>query len=169
MMKSVIVGVDQIPKVEDVKDVPLDNPIEVYKLCREMEDICEREEGIGLSAAQLGVPWKLFVMKSNGFPLVPKGEYGYFVNCDYEATTTEQVVSLEGCLSVRSQDGQLRLFQVKRYTKIKLYGYILDNKLRFFHVDCDAGFSDQAVVLQHEIDHHRGILISDLGEEIFVY
>jgi len=169
-MKLAIVDVDKIP--ENIKDVSLDDPMEIFKICREMESVCEKEDGLGLSAAQLGVPLKLFVMKSEGFPLVPKGEFGYFVNCNYETTEGEQVVSLEGCLSVRSQDGQLRLFQVDRQTSIRIKGYILElnnEDLRFSAVDCEVGFNEQSVVLQHEIDHQRGVLISDIGKEIMIW
>lgn len=165
-MKLAIVDVDQIPK--NIEDVSMDDPMEIFKTCREMEMLCEAENGIGLSAAQLSIPLKLFVMKSEGFPLASKDEYGYFVNCDYEATKDEQVVSLEGCLSVRSEDGQLRLFQVERYTDIRINGYILHN-LEFFAVDCEVGFNEQSVVLQHEIDHQRKVLISDIGKEIMIW
>jgi peptide deformylase len=166
-MKLAIVDVDQIPK--NIEDVSMDDPIEIFKICREMEMLCEAENGIGLSAAQLGLPLKLFVMKSEKFPLVSKDEYGYFVNCDYEATEGEQVVSLEGCLSVRSDDGQLRLFQVDRHTHIRINGYIIFDNLKFSAVDCEVGFNEQSVVLQHEIDHQRNVLISDGGKEIMIW
>jgi len=166
-MKLAIVDVDQIPK--KIEDVSMDDPMELFKICREMEVLCEEENGIGLSAAQLGLPLKLFVMKSEGFPLVPKGEYGYFVNCDYEEVTDgEQVVSLEGCLSVRSEDGQLRLFQVDRHTHIRINGNIIEYDLELSAVDCEVGFNEQSVVLQHEIDHQRNVLISDIGKEIMI-
>lgn len=167
-MKLAIVDVDQIPK--NIEDVSMDDPMEIFKICREMEMLCEAENGIGLSAAQLGLPLKLFVMKSEGFPLVSKDEYGYFINCDYEATEGEQVVSLEGCLSVRSEDGQLRLFQVERHTDIRIInGYIIEQDLEFSAVDCEVGFNEQSVVLQHEIDHQRNVLISDIGKEIMIW
>lgn len=166
-----IVELGSIPKLEDIKDVPLDEPVEVYKVCRQMEDICEKAEGIGLSAVQVGIPWRLFIVKSDGCnPFVPKGKYGYFVNCDYEPLTEQQVDSLEGCLSVRSNDDQLRLFWVKRYTKIRLYGKkLIEDMLKYESIDSEVGFQQQAVVFQHEADHHKGLTILDHGKEIFVF
>lgn len=167
-----IVGIDKIP--DDIKEVPLHNPTLVYKTCLDMEAICEAADGIGLSAVQVGIPWKLFIVKSDGgCPFVTQNTYGYFVNCDYEPTTEEQVVSLEGCLSVRSPEGQLRLFQVNRFTKIRLFGLrlLIDdyNKVSFSPIDTEIDFHQQGVVFQHEIDHHRRKLISDVGEEVFLW
>lgn len=166
-----IVNNNDIPKF--VEDVPLSDPAQVYKTCLAMEVLCEAAEGVGLAAVQVGVPWKLFVLKSDGgCPFVPNKQYGYFVNCDYEPLTEEQVVSLEGCLSVRSPEGQLRLFQVNRYTKIHLFGLRLminDSIIDFVPVDAEVGFRQQGVVFQHEIDHQKGKLISDGGKEIFLW
>ena len=116
-----IVELENMPKVADILDTPLSDPTLVYKTCQEMVELCEAENGIGLSAIQVGLPWKLFVVKSTGgCRLIPKGEYGFFVNCDYAPITDEQVISLEGCLSVKSSDKQSRIFEVKRYTNIIL-------------------------------------------------
>ena len=70
-----LVELEDLPKLEDIQDVPLDDPMKVYKLCQEMEAICERENGIGLSAVQVGIPWKLFIVKSDGScPFFEKGK-----------------------------------------------------------------------------------------------
>lgn len=168
----IIVEATKIPGKEEIQPVPLDDPMRVYKVCQELKELCDKEHGIGISAVQVGVPWKLFLVKGDGTcPLVPKGEYGYFVNCEYEATTEEQVVSLEGCLSLRSPDGRLRSFQVKRHKIIHLIGFQLlsDKALVFEPVDSSVDVSQEGIVFQHEIDHHRGILISDIGKELFVW
>lgn len=165
-----LVKIDDIPKAEEVL---MDSPVSVLKVCQDMEKICKEEDGIGLSAVQIGVPWKLFIIRNDGrFPdIYGTQRYSYFVNCDYEATDVQQIVSLEGCLSVRSEDGRLRLFQVKRHKNIRLYGYLLNiNKsVNFEAVDCKVSFEQQCVVIQHEIDHQKGVLISDHGKEIFVW
>lgn len=112
----ILIEESQIPDIDEISDVPLDDLIKVYKTCQELQVICERENGIGISAVQVGIPWKLFLVKGDGScPLIPAGEYGYFLNCSYEKDTDDkQVVSIEGCLSIRSSEGQLRLFEVKR-------------------------------------------------------
>lgn len=167
----VIVEVSKIPSIDEVTDVPMDNPAAVYNVCQEMREVCEREHGIGLSAVQVGIPWKLFLVKGDGTcPLVPLGKYGYFVNTTYEATEEEQVVSLEGCLSIRSDDGQLRSFQVNRHKRIKLTGFkFIEDKLSFEKFDEELGVDQEGVVFQHEIDHQYGILISEIGKEVFVW
>lgn len=168
-----LVSVEKIPKVVDITDVPTDDPMDIYRICREMEVCCGADQGIGLSAVQVGIPWRLFIIKGDGTSLVSKGQYGYFVNCEYEPITeTEQIVSVEGCLSVRSQEGQLRFFHVERHKSIRLYGYKLEyynDELGFEKFDVELGFAEQGIVVQHEIDHQSSVLISDIGKEIFVW
>ena len=114
-------------------------------------------------------------MKGDGScPLIPKGQYSYFANTGYEATSDEQVVSLEGCLSIRSDDGQLRSFQVNRYQKIIIIGFYkldFDNDIEFREtpLDTEIDVSEEGIVFQHEIDHQFGILISDIGKEVFIW
>jgi peptide deformylase len=169
----VIVEAQKIPTKDTITDVPMDDPIKVYNVCQELRELCEKQRGIGISAVQVGIPWKLFLVKGDGTcPLIPEGQFGYFVNCEYEAITEEHVVSLEGCLSLRSPDGRLRSFQVKRFRDIRLFGFILfDEKtsIHFKEVDTTVGFMEEGIVFQHEIDHHRGVLISDIGKELFVW
>jgi len=160
-----IVAVESIPKVGEIVDVPMDNPLEVYRICCEMEVLCDANKGIGLSATQVGIPWKLFIVKTD--------DYSYYVNCDYEPVTEERIVSLEGCLSVRSEEGQLRSFQVERHKRVKICGYRLknnndNNKVDFEKFD-DKLESAEGVVFQHEIDHQKAVLISDFGKEIFIW
>lgn len=170
MVIKEIVDLDRIPKLDQITEVSLDgNLAEVYDICIQMEELCEQSGGVGLSAVQVGVPLKLFVVKSDGDnPLIPN-KYGYFVNCDYEPDTdTEQIVSVEGCLSIRSEQGQLRYFHVERHKKIILKGYRFNNDLTLDSVEAilDPPYS---VILQHEADHQNGILISDIGKEIYVW
>lgn len=171
-----LVEVQQIPLANDV---PLDDLVKVYKTCQELQQICEQENGIGINAVQVGIPWKLFVIRGDGTcPLIPEGEYGYFVNCDYEEVTdedteNEQIVSVEGCLSIRSSEGQLRLFEVNRYPKIRLYGYRItdDLSLKLVEINDTLSYKMQGVVFQHEADHNHGHerLISNIGKEIFIW
>jgi peptide deformylase len=55
-----------------------------------------------------------------------------------------------------------------RYEKIKLSGLEYKyNELKEFR--CELGFAEQGVVFQHELEHQRGILISDAGKEMFIW
>lgn len=168
-----LVELKDIPKPNSITDVPLDNPIKVLKVCLEMQVLCEKSLGIGLSAVQVGIPWKLFVVKgAKNSPLMKPGEYGYFINCEYEKTNeSKTIVSLEGCLSIRSQDGQLRHFEVERSDTIRVSGkrLIILNNVLVKDFDCILNVEEQSVVFAHEIDHQRSVLISDTGKEVVLW
>lgn len=166
-----LVSVQNIPR--QTEDVPLDNPLAVFKLAKEMQKVCDDHDGVGLAAVQVGVPWKFFIVK--GLPgdiLLKENEYGYFVNCEYhEITTSKPFVSIEGCLSLRSDQGQLRSFWVERLSAIHLKGLrLIDKKngnLKFEQVDVEIDVEQSSIVYQHEIDHQNGLLIEDIGHEWF--
>lgn len=172
-----IVPLDEIPKLEEIKDVPLgtkEDLFKAYKLCLQLEELCDQAEGIGIAAVQVGIPWRLFIVKSDGNNnFAPKGKYGYFVNCEYERTTNSRtVVSLEGCLSIRSLDGRLRHFQVERHSDITLRGKRLkidSSKIIEENIYEEIGLREQSVVFQHEIDHASATLISDIGKEVTLW
>lgn len=167
-----LVPVGDIPKPEDIKEVSLDDLAEVYKICNRMKEVCEVENGLGLSAVQVGIPLKLFLVKSDKASKFNKSsDYGCFLNCEYKAgDNSEEVMSIEGCLSIKSETGKMRHFQVKRYTEVLVNGYKLNEEMELEEiVDIPIGVSEQSVVFQHEIDHHSGILISDIGQEIFLW
>jgi len=158
-----IVKLEDIPTRDSVVSVPTDPLMDVYKVCQKMEMVCEQNAGIGLSAVQVGVPWRLFVAKD-------EKTYKYFVDCEYEPVGTNKSNSIEGCLSLRDSAGTLRRFLVERFDKVRIKGKQLlhEKDLELVDVDFEVGGLN-AIVYQHEIDHHRGILISDFGQEIVVY
>jgi peptide deformylase len=167
-----IVEINKIPILDKIQDVPMDNPIEVLKVCQNLQILCEKENGIGISAVQAGIPWKLFLIKGDGTcPFIKKNEYMYFVNCNYEDTIGEKIISLEGCLSVRSPSGQLRSFQVERFKNIILKGWYLsiEKGLDLKELSENVSALEQGIVFQHEIDHQKSILISDIGKEVFIW
>jgi peptide deformylase len=158
-----IVGVDSIPmpyQFVDLEKLSLD---ELADIAVVMMDVCKNKKGVGLSAVQCGLPIDLFIARDNkeNFRIFCKGSY------DGQGNMMD---SMESCLSLYDKYGLLRRFVVKRFGKIKLDAYELDlsqvpyrlNKIR----QDFAGLF--AVVLQHEIDHSRGILISDMGREVEV-
>jgi len=163
-----IVPVQDIPLGEEV---PLDDLFKIYVVCQKLEVICEKEKGIGISAVQVGIPWNLFIIKS-------ETGFDYFVNCYYISIpeicspfTCTKINVLEGCLSIRSNNGKPRYFNVERFSKIMVTG----KKLVFENKDLSlkeikSEISDfKAVVMQHELDHSKGILISSIGEEVDIY
>ena len=124
-----------------------------------------KKNGVGLSASQVGIFKKIFVIKFSD-------KYHYFVNCDYNFVRDEKILSLEGCLSLYNSDGSLKSFELERYPEVEISGYELyDNKeleyqpLKNYVV---SGFL--AVVFQHEIDHNfgRDKMIDKIGKEISI-
>jgi peptide deformylase len=112
-----IVPVEEIPKAVET---PTDDLVKLLKVCLEMQILCEKENGLGLSAVQVGIPWKLFVLKNKPGA---NDAYSYYINCNYEPTASSKpTTSLEGCLSIRSPRGRLRLFEVERQDEIKVSG-----------------------------------------------
>lgn len=159
-----LVKEEALPQLNDIVEVPTDDPIRIFKICLEMQQICEKENGIGLSAVQVGLPWNLFVIRET------KNHYNYYIDCKYETTTNERYTSLEGCLSIRSSTGHLRHFQVERWKEIKVIGKILSLKKGVQVLDFTNTYNlPLSVVFQHEIDHGLSILIRDIGREIFLY
>lgn len=161
MLKSAktIVPISEIPIALDVP-IHIDNLIEVFKIITQMEHLCIAEKGIGLSAVQIGIPWKLFIIQRNS-------EFEYYINCEYTGIGVKSK-SIEGCLSIKNKQGNIRRFEVDRYGIISVKGKrlkIVESSLILEDVDqieCDL----YAVVFQHEIDHQNNILISDIGIEI---
>src|SRR4051812_14515425 len=102
-----LVALKNLPKKEDIKDSSLfGDVLEYFKIFQQMEELCEKEQGIGLSAAQAGLAMNLFIVKADqtlaNYFGIPEGKYGHFLNSRYESwSETERVVSLEGCLSLK--------------------------------------------------------------------
>lgn len=147
------------------KDIPLDDLMDIYRLAIYMEELCIKNRGVGLSATQVNVPYNFFIaIKDIGFE--------YLVNCSYDGIG-EKINYLEGCLSLRNDDGTLKQYEVLRFSKIKLKGKKLvvsptDPTLTLIDVDEDvSGF--KCIICQHEIDHANGILISQIGKQISIH
>lgn len=156
-----------------VQDVPIEPIHSLLKTCSQMERVCESSRGIGLSAVQVGLPWKLFILKGNGCPLIDSGKYGYFINCEYESThDAKRVISLEECLSSRSHSGQVRHFQVERYDKIRLQGTRIcvdGNRFVAKYFTQIYDMCGQSVAFQKFIDMQMRVIVSEIGKEVFLW
>jgi peptide deformylase len=154
-----IVPISDIPLAEDV---PTDNLLAIFRLTTQMEQLCTQQKGIGLSAVQVGIPWKLFIV-------LRETEYEYYINCDYTGIGKLET-SIEGCLSLRDKQNNLRRFEVPRYASVSIKGKqlkIVGSSLVLEDVNrVEHGL--HAVVFQHEIDHNfqRERMIDIIGKEI---
>jgi peptide deformylase len=158
-----IVPISKIPGASDIQDAPIDRPMDVYKVCQDMDLLCKQHNGIGLSAVQVGVPWRLFLVRRNGGT-------EFYANCKYEPDGVNRINTVEGCLSLRDATGQLRSFRVPRYSKVVVKGLKLNPDVPCFEeIEMVLENDFYRVVFQHEIDHQNQILISQIGQEIIVW
>ena len=162
-MKYAIVPIDKIPKQEEIVSPPK-NLVQLYNFGADMVSLCLLHEGVGLAAVQIGVPWKFFIICRS--PV----DYSFMVDCEYEPVGDIKKPSMEGCLSLRTSAGKSRTFMLSRYEKVRVVGQELKATGSTLHLEpVDQIFEGfEAVVYQHEIEHQRGILISDVGEEMIV-
>ena len=118
---------------------------DIRKLAKDMIKIMEKNNGIGLSACQVGKSIRLFVL--------PKelSEKRIFINPEIIKASKKTSVVEEGCLSVPGV-----FLPAKRSVSLKIKAFDENNK------EFKLRAKDLlARVIQHEIDHLNGILITD--------
>jgi len=122
---------------------------EIKTLIKKMRAIMIAADGIGLSANQIGLPYRVFVArvpnKSGNFKF-----YAIF-NPEIVKVYKEKEILEEGCLSVPDTFGP-----VERDYKLVLVGQdISQKKIKI------KAWGLLARVFQHEIDHLNGVLFID--------
>ena len=137
---------------EDRKNIDL--MIE-YFTNSQIEELAEKynlRPGMGLSAIQIGVPKRYFVVVDEYDD--QKFDNYIIINPKIVSNSMEKIYVEcgEGCLSVnRDVEGI-----VPRYARVTLEGYDMDgNKIRI------RGREELAIAFQHELDHLNGILFYD--------
>ena len=122
---------------------------ELRRTVREMFDCMYANNGIGLAANQVALPYRLFVTNVTGDPAVTEAER-VFVNPEI-LRRKGSAEGEEGCLSLPQLYGQVR-----RSEKILIDAFDLDGQE--FEL---AAEELEARVIQHENDHIDGILFID--------
>ena len=99
---------------------------------------------IGLACNQLGLDGRILLIKQGN-------KWTRIINPVILNRSDETIISEEKCLSIKKKS-----VKVKRYTSIKIYQDVkeLEEQVMEF-----SGLD--AIVIQHEIDHLNGILITD--------
>ncbi|QDT70402.1 Peptide deformylase [Planctomycetes bacterium MalM25] len=115
----------------------------------QMFDLMYDEEGIGLAANQVDLPYRLFVMNLTADPDQPEEEH-VFINPVISKGKGQTEMS-EGCLSLPDVRGPMI-----RNTSIRVQAYNLAGEE--FDQVVDGMF---ARCVQHETDHLDGILFTD--------
>ena len=135
----------------EVKDVDLENlGFDPVELKIKMTEIMLANGGIGLSACQIGLDYKLFIMgdKSDNISL--------HINPTVIQYTEETVVDLEGCLSFPNM-----FVTIKRPAEILAEFY--DENLEKQTVKI-TGYSARCYL--HELDHCLGITFKDRASKL---
>jgi len=123
--------------------------IRLLNFSEQMLDFMKRYKGIGLAAPQVGYLYCVITLDIEGTEQC-------LVNPDILSSSLDSNTATEGCLSLPE-----RWYDVKRHFQVEIRAKNPNGKtLRFEAEDLHAR------VLQHEIDHLNGILISDKGIEI---
>lgn len=122
---------------------------EVSSLINKLETVMEEYKGVGISAIQIGLPYRVFLA---GYP-----EPEVFINPKVLERSSYMKSDFEGCLSCPGV-----MVRVKRSSYIVLeYTSIREEKF----VKIKRKFKDfEARVVQHELDHLNGFLIEDRGK-----
>jgi peptide deformylase len=121
---------------------------ELRDAVRQMFEIMYAEQGVGLAANQVALPYRLFIVNTEGRP--DTGEELVFINPQL-SRPRGTAVQEEGCLSLPG----VRM-PVPRPERIRLKAYTLAGET----IDTDLdGFL--ARVVQHEYDHIEGRLFID--------
>lgn len=131
----------------------------IQTLIQDMAETMYAEPGVGLAAIQIGVDKSVIVYdvtREEG-----EREFEALINPEILSEEGSVISENEGCLSVPEFRAD-----VKRSEKLRVKG--LDREGRAVEFDADGFLS---IVLQHEIDHLRGILfidrISSLKREMY--
>lgn len=128
---------------------------QLNNLIAEMRKAMKKANGIGLSANQIGLPYRLFVAEVRG----AQGERKFYAifNPEIEKMGSESSTTEEGCLSVPNTYGE-----VSRANYVVLRG--LDKNGRSLKI---KAWGLLARVFQHEVDHLNGILFIDKAKQLY--
>ena len=129
----------------DLKKVDAD----LRKIIAEMFDLMYANDGVGLAANQVDLPFRLFVANSEGDPAKKDAEF-VFIN-PVLRKGKGQAEDEEGCLSIP----EVRAPVVRNAT-IEVEAYDLEGNL--IHAEAEGLM---ARILQHETDHLDGKLFID--------
>lgn len=109
--------------------------------------LMEHHNGVGLAAPQVGLEYRMFVCSPDGTAL-----HGIiFINPKITQLLGKSFEDMEGCLSLPN----IKVL-VKRNPKVKIQYTDIVGK----HVELTYS-GDMARIIQHEMDHLNGVLITD--------
>lgn len=125
--------------------------LELTQLIVDMHDTMRALNGAGLAAPQIGVDLQVVIFGVSANPRYPDAEsvpFTVLVNPVLTPLSDEMEEGWEGCLSVPGMRGLVPRHTALRYQGFDPTGRPIDRSVSGFH----------ARVVQHEVDHLRGIL-----------
>ncbi|MBI4065886.1 methionyl-tRNA formyltransferase [Candidatus Kaiserbacteria bacterium] len=142
---------------------------ELTQLIADMSEALDAfPEGVALAAPQVGVSWRLFIVRKDRTLPAPTQEVGatsarsaeveveVYVNPEIVKTSRKRAKADEGCLSVHDIYGA-----TKRHERVTIKARGTDGS----HIQRGAG-GLMAQIFEHEIDHLNGILFIDHAERL---
>ncbi len=147
MLNIVTIGDDILRKdAEPIRDIDED----IEQLAENMITVMRMGDGIGLAGPQVGLANQIFVCQ------VPNEEPMVFINPQLLLTSQEQLPYEEGCLSIPGV-----FSDVVRPAAVTVQA--LNTRGKPFRIDAEGIL---ARVIQHEMDHLKGILFIDHIDEV---
>jgi len=149
MIRPIVIYGDPVLREISV-DVPKDSKLDIHSLTNDMFETMHRANGVGLSAVQIGILARIFVVEAH---LKEENFHfrGVFINPRITKEWGDSIKHPEGCLSI-----PLLTAVVDRPENIELEWYDEDWE---YHKETFSGF--KARIIQHEYDHLEGKLYID--------
>lgn len=131
---------------------------ETQNLIDDMVETLRAAPGVGLAAPQVDVPLRLIVVEfgdEEDDTVTPK--LYTLINPEITRYSRETVVGTEGCLSVPNLVGDVERYEAITVQGLNRYGKPMKVK--------SEGWL--ARIFQHEIDHLKGVLFTNLATEVW--
>lgn len=130
-------------------------------------ELAQHENGIGLSAIQIGIPKRIFIIAIAGKDGKTE-KYEHFINPEIVEQDEEFTFQGEGCLSypgIYLNTKRYRHFTMKRGV-IKNCKYEEEELYFYYNPEEDGRNSNLiSIAVQHEYDHLSGKVLIEYGEE----
>ena len=133
----------------DIERFKEDEKIELKEFADNMFETMKKYGGIGLSANQVGLPFRMFVM--GGHPQIDSGKVRAVFNPLINDVSEETVAMKEGCLSFPGVYAKVKRPEFVKMRALDINGEVFEHE----GVDYDGR------CMLHELDHLKGITFFD--------
>ena len=138
----------------DMEEFKKQEKIGITEFCNNMFETMKNYGGIGLSANQVGKPYRLFVMGDN--PNIEKGKKWVCINPEITNVSKDTIRYKEGCLTF-----PFLFLDIERPQKVKVT--YLNEQLETVEEEFDGIVSR---CYQHELDHMQGTVFTELVSKL---